>query len=245
MSVINLTGTEILAIKSIDELQLDKQIDLAVGEENLDVLPREVLLKAGDFIGTQLRSFQDALSRYKQAKSAQNRENKFSEVHRYGHRFLSAVRQMKDQVETEEKQRQLFYIDDNVYPPFRFTNDLTATVSYRWRQRVEDDWISGQTTFRHRVVRDNSYVLTKPKRKLSAARQAQLNENELVSTWEGMVSTILCTLRDYFAEGGDGNAIPENFLLKVDRSGRLNTFSARFWDDQHDKKGKGPLGEVQ
>ncbi|MDO5897864.1 hypothetical protein [Agrobacterium sp. Azo12] len=222
---------------------MDKQIDVA--EENLDGLPREVLLKAGDYIATQLRSFQDALSRYKQAKSAQNRENKFSEVHRYRHRLLFAVRQMKDRVETEEKQRLLFYVDDNVYPPFRFTNDLTATVSYRWREKVEDDWILGQTTFRHRVVRDHSYVLTKPKRKLSAAMQAQLNEDALVSTWEGMVSTILCTLRDYFAEGGDGNAIPENFLLKVDRSGGLNNFSARFWDDEHDKKGKGQSGEVQ
>lgn len=240
MSVINLRETETLAIKSIDEQQLDKQIDLAMREENLDILPREVLLKAGNYIETQLRSFQDALSRYKQAKSAQNRENKFSEVQRYGHRLLFAVRQMKDRVGTEEKQRQLFYIDDNVYPPFRFTNDLTATISYRWRKSIEDEWISGRTTFRHRVVRDHSYVLTKPKRKLSAARQAQLNENELVSTWEGMVSTILCTLRDYFAEGGDGNAIPENFLLKQDRSGRLNNFSARFWDDEHDKKKNGP-----
>lgn len=34
--------------------------------------------------------------------------------------------------------------------------------------------------------------------------------------------------------------VPETFLLKVDRSGGLNNFSARFWDDRHGTKEPDP-----
>ena len=232
MGEINLTDREINAIKAIDERELSRLIGNAVQEERIGDLYRMPLSDCGPYVATKLSYFEVALRRYREAKSARKREETNYSARRAGDDLLFALRQMKRRMETEEQNRQFFHVDDHVYWPHDFTNDLSVTVSYRWRKSVEDDSTSGNITFHHKFVPTPSYLRPQPKRKPSAAKQAQERQMELSSTWESLMRTALSTLRDYFQDGGDGSKIPQIFQAKADpHTGGLNNFSARFWGE--------------
>lgn len=123
----------------------------------------------------------------------------------------------------------LFRIEDHIFPPFRFYAEMDVRVSYRWRKSVADDWTFGSITFTHVYRQQPAYWEPTPKRKPSAAKQAAALQDRMAGTWEHLRLTALCTVRDYFREGGDGNRIPETFRAVPDSQGYLNNFSTRFW----------------
>lgn len=231
MGEINLEQREIEAIKSVDGQELSKLIDEAIEAERLGDLYRLRLRDCGEYVASKLYYFEKALNAYRDAKSAKKREETQSYARRMGSDLSFAFGQMKHRMETEERQRPYWYVDDRVWWPHDFTNNLSVTISYRWRKEVEDDWNTGRITFHHKVVPRPSYPQPQPKRKPSKAKQEEIRQNELSSTWQHLMRTGLYTLRDYFANGGDGNKIPETFTAVPDQSGYLNNFSLRFWPD--------------
>ncbi|CVI64224.1 MULTISPECIES: hypothetical protein [Agrobacterium] len=231
MGEINLTEREIDAIKAVDEHELGRLIDQSVMEARTGNLSRLRLSDCGPYVVNKLYYFERALGRYRDAKSAKKIEETHSYAVRTGSELRRAVGQMKGRMETEERQRLYWHVDDNVYWPSHFTNDLSVTISYRWRKAVEDGWSFGNITFRHKAVLRPFYLQPQPKRKPSKAKQEEIRQNELSSTWQHLMRTALYTLRDYFESGGDGNQIPETFTAVPDQSGYLNNFSARFWRD--------------
>ena len=54
-------------------------------------------------------------------------------------------------------------------------------------------------------------------------------QNYLFETWEHLTKLTLYSIRDYFREGGDGSAIPKEFVAVTDAEGYLNNYSVNFW----------------
>lgn len=231
MGEINLEQREIEAIKGVDERELSKLIDEAIRSERVGGLYRLRLRDCGEYVASKLHYFEKALNAYRDAKSAKKRDETHSYARRMGSDLSFAFSRMKDRMETEERQRPYWYVDDGVYWPHHFTNNLSVTISYRWRKAVEDDWNFGSITFHHKVVPRPSYLQPQAKRKPSKAKQEEIRQSELSSTWEHMMKSALYKVRDYFESGGDGHQIPETFTAVPDRDGHLNNFSLKFWAD--------------
>ncbi|WP_246675499.1 hypothetical protein [Mesorhizobium sp. B2-6-4] len=202
MGEINLTDSEKHALQAIDERELDNLIDQAVKEEHLGVMHRLPLSSCGIYAGTKLHYFEAALREYRESKSAKKREEKHYQATRAGSDLSFAFRSMKQRMETEEREGQLFHVDDNISAPYRFSKNLEVRISYRWRRTVEDAWTPGSITFHHEVYPRPVYTLPRPKRKPSVAKQAQDLQDELHQTWVHFMRIALYTVRDYFREGG-------------------------------------------
>ena len=137
---------------------------------------------------------------------------------------------MKRRMETEQKEGQLFYIEDQIIPPHHFSEHLRLRLSYRWRRTVDDEWKFGVITFVYDVNLRPDYTFPIPRRKPSAAKQEQDRQTKLYQAWENLMRVALCSVRDYFREGGDGRRIPEIFQAVVDpHTPGLNNYSAQFW----------------
>lgn len=209
MGHVNLEPTEIEALKSIDKDKLSELIDEAIETESAANIHRLRLRDCGEYVANMLQYFCKALSAYRDAKSAKKREETYSYARRTGSDLSFAFSRMKHRMEKEERQRLYWYVDDGVHWPLHFTNNLSVTISYRWRKSVEDDWNRGYITFHHKVVPRPSFLQPQPKRKPSKAKQEEIRQNELSSTWEHMMKSALYTLRDYFEGGGDADQVPE------------------------------------
>lgn len=232
MGEINLTDKQIDALKAIDEHELRELIDDAIQQERLgQALYKLPLADCGSFIGSRLHTLGDTLKNYREAKSAKKREQIEYDVHRAGRDLLFSFQQMKHRMETEEKNRLLFFVDDQILWPHIFTKDLSVTISYRFRKTTNDEWIFGRITFQHQFIPPIRIPLTQAKRKPSAAKQAAILQEELSSTWQTLMQSALYTVRDYFVDGGDGNDIPDRFIAVTNNHGQLNNFSLRFWQN--------------
>lgn len=140
---------------------------------------------------------------------------------------------MQYRMEEEEREAQLFHIDDLISPPYRFSERIEVCVSYRWRQTIEDEWRHGSIIFVHDVDMRPDYTVPVPKRKLSAAKQEQDRQEKLYRYWEYFMRLALYSVRDYLKSGGDGEAIPKTFQAKADKQSHLlNNFSCDFWRER-------------
>lgn len=230
MSEINIPSDERDALKAIDTNVLNKLIEQCLYEERPSALRILRLESCGPYAASQLRAYEKALAEYSKAKAARKRAETEYRARRAGSYLAHAVQQMKHRVETEEKEGLLFYVDDQILPPHRFSEQVTVRVSYRWRRAIEDEWAYGSVTFSHEVDLRPDYTMPLPTRKLSAAKQEQERQGKLFGEWEHLMKLGLYSLRDYFKGGGDGSTIPQSFQAKTDSCSRgLNNFSAKFW----------------
>lgn len=230
MGQINIPRDQQNALEAIDTNELDGLVDQAIREERLGNLHRLPLTSCGFYISTKLHHFEQALAKHREAKAPRKRAETGHTLQRAGSDLSCAVEAMKRRMEEEQKEGQLFYIDDQIVPPYSFDKRLTVRVSYRWRRTVDDDWTSGSITYVHDVDLRPNYTVPAPKRKPSAAKQEQDRQNELSQTWQHLMKGALFSVRDYFREGGDGENIPETFQATVDSHTRgLNNYSTRFW----------------
>ena len=233
MGEINIPRDQQTAITAIDARELDRLIDQAIREERSGELHRLPLAACGSHIGTKLHSFDRALAKHREAKAPRKRAETGDALRRAGHDLSFAVGAMKQRLETEQKDAQLFIVDDQIMPPLRFSKHLSVRVSYRWRRTVGDEWKFGHITFVHDVDLRPDYTRPAPKRKPSAAKQEQDLQNTLYQTWEHLMRGALYSVRDYFRDGGDGDKIPETFKVTVDSYTRdLNNYSTQFWRQQ-------------
>jgi hypothetical protein len=233
MGEINIPRDQQIALAGIDASELNRLIEQAIQEERSGDLHRLPLANCGSYIATKLRSFERALAKHREAKAQRKRAETESALRRAGHDLSFAVGAMKRRLETEQKEAQLFIVDDQIMPPYRFSKNLSVRVSYRWRRPVDDDWTFGSITFVHDVDLRPDYATPPPKRKPSAAKQEQDLQDRLYQTWEHLMRGALYSVRDYFRDGGDGDNIPDTFQTRVDsHSHVLNNHSTQFWRQQ-------------
>lgn len=232
MGEINLPRDQQDALAAIDTRDLQGIIEEAVREERSGTL-RQALLRCGPYVETHLHYFERALAAHTKAKAARKRAETASALQRAGYDLSSAVADMKRRVETERKDGELFFVEDSIRPPYRFSKQLSVRVSYRWRRAVADPWMFGSITFHHDVDLRPDYALPTPKRKPSAAKQERDLQDRLYQVWEHLMRGALYSVRDYFKDGGDGDAIPDTFRATVDNYSRgLNNYSTQFWRNQ-------------
>ncbi|TYL85942.1 hypothetical protein [Bradyrhizobium cytisi] len=230
MGEINIPRDHQNALAVIDTNELNRLIENAIREERSGDLHRLPLASCGPYVARQLHHFEQALTKHCQAKAPRKCAETENTLRRAGSDLSFAVEAMKRRMETEQKEGQLFYVDDQIVPPYHFDSRLSVRVSYRWRRAVDDEWTSGSITFVHEVDLRPDYTMPVPKRKPSAAKQEQDRQTKLYETWQHLMRGALYSVRDYFREGGDGDKIPQTFQATVDSHTRgLNNYSTRFW----------------
>lgn len=230
MSEINLPHRERDALKAIDSDVLDKIIEKCFYDERPDALRTLRLGDCGLYVASKLQGYEKALAEYSKAKMAKKRAETEYSARRAADDLVHAVRQMKYRVETEEKEELLFSINDQIMPPYHFSEHITVRISYRWRRTVEEEWVYASIIFSHNVDSRPDYTMPVPSRKLSAAKQEQNRQEKLYREWDHLKRQGLYSLKKYFQDGGDGALIPQTFQAIPDsHSGGLNNFSAQFW----------------
>ncbi|MBR0664880.1 hypothetical protein GXW71_11000 [Roseomonas hellenica] len=233
MGEINIPRDQQVAIVALDASEVDRLIEEAIREERSGDLHRLALANCGSYIATKLHSFDQSLAKHRKAKAPKKRAETGDALRRAGRDLSFAVGAMKRRLETEQKDAQLFIVDDQIMPPHRFSKHLSVRVSYRWRGTVDDEWKFSHITFVHDVDLRPDYTRPIPKRKPSAAKQEQELQNTLYQTWEHLMRGALYSVRDYFREGGEGDKIPDTFQATVDSHSRgLNNYSTQFWRQQ-------------
>lgn len=217
------------ALAAIDASDLNGVIDQAILEERSGILHSVRLASCGPYVATRLEHFDRALAKHREAKAPKKRMETENTLRRAGYDLISAVEAMKQRMETEQKEEQLFHVDGQI-PPYHFSQRLTARVSYRWRKTVDDEWNHGHIVFIHDVDLTPDYRQPQPRRKPSVAKQQEDAQQKLSVTWSDLMMISLYSVRDYFREGRDGGDIPETYRATADPHSRLlNNHSARFW----------------
>jgi hypothetical protein len=74
------------------------------------------------------------------------REQTRADVLHAGRDLAHALAAMKGRVETLQKERQLFQIDDQIRPPLHLSKRLSVRASYSWRPFSVSNWVTGQIT---------------------------------------------------------------------------------------------------
>jgi len=229
MGELNVPRAEADALKAIDTELLNHLIDQCIREEKSSAVRALRLDNCGLYVASRLREFEEALAAHQRAKSAKKRYETEYDVRKAGGDLTHAVYQMKDRVATEERESQLFHVEDHVMPPSRFSEQLTVRISYRWRASVEVPWNNASIVFSHEVVSRAHYMLPAPTRKPSAAKLERDRQDHLYRQWEYLKGLGLQSVRDHFRRGGSGAAIPQTVQATVDSHTQgLNNFSAQF-----------------
>ncbi len=230
MGEINIPRAEQEALRAVEDDVLNQLIDQCLREERSSALRPLRLDNCGPYIASKVRAFEKALDTYGKAKAEKKRAETRYDALSASRDLVHAVLLMKQRMAAEEEKGQRFHVDDLIMPPHRFGERMSVRVSYRWRPSAADPWAYGDITISHNVDMRPDYTLPPPKRKPSAARQAQERQETLYHEWEHLKSLALHSVRDFFRNGGNGAEIPKVFQVKPDAHTRgLNNFSAKFW----------------
>lgn len=230
MTYINLPSDQQAAITNVDEAVLRSAVRKCLDEERMGPIQGLGLGDCGPYVGNKLHGFQRAIAEYSKAKAHAKRERTRQDALYAGNDLIHAVQQMKERFETERKEGELFFIDDQIRPPFHLSKRLSVPVSFRWRASSSADWKHGHLTFVYDFSPQPSYTLPLPKRKPSAAQAARDFEDSLYREWERLKAQALFSMREFFRDGGDGDAVPEVFAVRPSpHGGGLNNFSCNFW----------------
>lgn len=230
MAEINIPDDEKHALGRVDARELDRLIDDALREESATRLFSLPLADCGPYVAGRLRSFERALADHGQARAPRKRAETGERARRAGRDLAYAVSAMKHRLAQEEKDGQLFHVDDRIMPPTHFSNRLSVCIGYRWRRSTEEEWNYGSITFHHDVDPRPDYAAPVPKRKLSASQQAQETQERLYQTWEDLTRGGLQSVKEFLKAGGTGSDIPLAHRASVDPHSRgLNNHSTKFW----------------
>lgn len=232
MGEINLPREQMEALGAIDTAEVESLLDRAMRDERTSEL-RQALLRCGEYVGRELRSFEKALDAHRSARAARKREQTSRDLYKAKYDLSHAVWAMKRRVEEDRKDAELFFVEDAIPPPHSFSRNLRVCVHYRWRCQPEDSWTYGSIEFSHDHDPRPDYTLPAPRRKPTEAQRKRDLQNELYQTWEHLMRLGLYAVREYFKAGGAGAAIPKTFKATPDAYSRgLNNFSTRFWLDK-------------
>jgi len=221
------------ALKTIDLRELERLVDEAVWQSRSGELHSLRLASCGQYVSGRLFRFDQAIIAHNKAKAAKKRAETSVDVLRTGMDLVHAVREMKQQLTEEERERELFYVDDVVYTPHSFMPRLEVRIGYRWRDAAGGTWTHGNITFQHEVDMRPDCTLPVSKRKPSRAKQEDERQEKLYRVWDHLRSSALQSVREYLKSGRDRAAIPEAFQASTDSYTRgLNNYSTQFWREQ-------------
>ncbi|ELO1027111.1 TPA: hypothetical protein NIK02_002299 [Pseudomonas aeruginosa] len=229
MTYINLPSDQQTSISEVDETVLRAAVRKCLDEARLGPIHSLGLSSCGPYVATKLNAFQQAIAEYSKAKAPTKRERTLQDALRAGSDLVHAVQQMKDRLEAEREDGELFFIDDQIRPPFHLSKRLSVQVSFRWRATPSADWKHGYLTFVYDFSPEPHYTQSLPKRKPSAAQAARDLEDSLYREWERLKAQALFSIREFFRGGGDGDAVPKVFPVKPSPYGGLNNLSCNFW----------------
>lgn len=233
MSYINLPSDQQAAISGVDETLLSEAVHKCLYEERVGPIHGLGLSNCGPYVAAKLHEFQQAIAEYSKAKAHAKRERTRQDVLHAGSNLIHAVQQMKGRLEIERQEGELFFIDDQIMPPFHLSKRLSVRVPFRWRASQASDWNHGQLTFVYDFSPQPSNNLPQSKRKPSAAQLARDLEDSLYREWERLKAQALFSVREFFRDGGDGDAVPEVFAVRLSHyGGGLNNFSCNFWQPE-------------
>lgn len=233
MTYINLPSDQQAAIGDVDETALRAAVRKCLDEERIGPVQGLGLSSCGRYVAAKLHTFQQAIAEYSKAKAHAKQERARTDALYAGNDLIHAVQQMKGRLETECQDAELFFIDDEIRPPVHLSKRLSVQVSFRWRTSSSTDWKYGHLTFVYDFSPQPSYSWPPPKRKPSAAQAARDLEGSLYREWERLKALALFSMRDFFRDGGDGDAVPEMFMVKPSPyGGGLNNFSCNFWQPE-------------
>jgi len=226
---INIPRSEQEALKAVDLEALRQRIRQCIDEEIVCGLRDLHLDACGMPVSTQLGIFERALTNYCQAKMAKKREDTLYSAERAGRSLFDVIGNLKEQAETQQQERELFYVEDRIMPPVRLTSKLSVRISYRWRKTPDDNWTYGSITFIHDVKPRHDFLTPRPARKPSAAREEQDHQDDLYREWEYLASLALNSVSEYFRNGRNGASLPTEVKAKADPyTQQLNNFSTNF-----------------
>lgn len=229
MGELNLSREERDALNAVDIAVLRERIEQALHNKCASSLSDLRLDRCGQYPSTELRAFERALRDYDAARAAKKCAETEYRARRAGGNLEFAIERMKERVRIEDEESQLFFVDDHFFQPLHLREHMTATVSYRWRTTVDEEWKFGNITFIHDVELRPDYHSPPPRRNPSARKQEQDRQDRLLQEWEHLMKLALHSVREFFRKGGNGRDIPKTFQVKVDWSRGLNNFSADFW----------------
>ena len=233
MTYINLPSDQQAAISDVDETVLRAAVRKCLDEERVGPIHGLGLSDCGPYVATKFHGFQQAIAEYSKAKAHAKRERTRQEALYAGNDLIHAVQQMKGRLETERQEGELFFIDDQIRPPFHLSKRLSVRVPFRWLASQAADWKHGELTFVYDFSPQPSYTLPLPKRKPSAAQVAKDLEDSLYREWERLKAQALFSMKEFFRDGGDGDAVPEVFAVRPSPyGGGLNNFSCNFWQPE-------------
>lgn len=234
MGLVNLDDRTRDAIASIDQERLSDLVNEAIRSGYVGELSRLPLYSCGEMVTGKLAYFDRTLTAHRSAKSAKKRERTEYDARKAGSDLIWAVSMMKDRLETEEREGQLFYVFDPMFPAHLLTKRMSARVTFRWRRSANGEWTQGSIVFNHEVrPRFDIYEATrpKPKRKPSVAELDGKREEELYREWSHLEKLAHWSVCEYLRAGFDGASIPKEFDVRVGRDCQLDNFSTKFWVD--------------
>lgn len=230
MGELYISRAEQEALKKIDPDELNSIVMECSRHSQIGGLYQLGLEGCGLYVSNKLRDFQKAIESHSRAKSSKKRAETEYQMRRAGDDLTFAVQSMQERMKTEEREKQLFQVDDYIHPSFSFGDRLEVRLRYQWRKSTEEDWTYGMITFQYTPDLTPDYRWPLPKRKPSAAKLAQERQEELRREWEHLKLLSLHSLRDFFRDGGSGSDIPQTFTVTIDSYSRgLNNYSANFW----------------
>ena len=226
MSILYFTKYEMVAIKAIDVSELEACVKQALSEQSATALFGLHLPNCD----LQLNKYIRDLGSYAKAKAATKRAETWSRAWSSGQDLIWAVQDMQKRVEKQEKETELVRIKDIIARPYFLSEKISVPVSYQWRRMVEESWAFGTITFMHNVNMSPDYSLPKPIKKLSAAKQEEQRQQDLLEHWNRLRDSALNAVREFLTEGGDGLKIPETYdATPKNRDRHLDNFSCNFW----------------
>jgi hypothetical protein len=95
--------------------------------------------------------------------------------------------------------------------PSRFKKRMEVRVSYRWRRSVDDDRTHGVIAFRHEVSGRSAFLTPTYKRKPSAAKREEDEQDRIYRIWEMLRRGALHSVHEYLRTRGGGEDIPETY----------------------------------
>ncbi|MBZ9648139.1 hypothetical protein K9B33_11320 [Sphingobium sp. 3R8] len=239
MGRLYLSDHEIAAITAIDTNAVREGVRHALDEGGASALRSLHLSATGENIGHHLNRFERDLAAHTKAKAAPKRKETWSRAWDSGQDLIYAVHSAKERAEKQQVETQLLFIDDQIRPPYRFSDRVEVDVHYRWRGRPEDPWNFGTIAFFHDVDLSRDYTVPQPARKLSRAKAEAQREATLFDRWDHLRMLALDAVREYLTTGGDASLIPKRYEAKPDRNDRhLNNFSCDFWEAIGEPRGR-------
>lgn len=220
------------ALASIDLDALRELVEEAVWRRS-SALHELRLASCGPYVSQRLRRFEEDVGSYSKAKSAQKRNDTRERAIDAGAELVRAVGEMQARMAEEDKELDRFRVDDLITPPSLLRERIEVRVGFQWRDAAADGWRFGSIAFHQQVDLSPDYSQPQPKRKPSAAKQAEARQDELYRHWEHLRMLAIHSVREYLRKGGDAGAIPKTFEARAGAHSRyLNNFSCDFWRDQ-------------